>query len=477
VFGVAPFSFGMGTAFNSGLFERETIMAIQFQCQHCSATLRVKDELGGKNVKCPTCKGVIQIPLASSPKAAPQQVTPSPEPPIQPASPPLQPVTQIPATQPSPQSQSPSAEPAAAQDDAPKTKGVGWLVAIVLCVALMGAAVQVPMLGILLAAILAGGSMAYLVLPKIREAAISTVGATLGGLKGPAILLLVIGLFALMRSVYSIREAGEAGEATEAVAGLIEKAESAHANGKLEESVSALEKATDYDYHSAANYDKAQDLLQEYSKELGEQQTPKVEELLKTARSHITTDNGKAARDALKQAVAFQYASNHGKASKLHGILNSGLGKSIEEIRAEFPMLRDNQYQRREGKHGLPNFEWKFDSNLRPIMGTSGMCVGINIRGPSDGVTLADGMIAVNRRAPSSTLRLIIIAKLTSILSGQTAKTEEVGKWITANLKASLKGSVKKRYGSLEVSFATVPASNGGVVGFTIRNAYAPDEE
>jgi predicted Zn finger-like uncharacterized protein len=40
-------------------------MAIQFQCQHCGATLKVKDGLGGKNVKCPKCEEVIKIPSAS----------------------------------------------------------------------------------------------------------------------------------------------------------------------------------------------------------------------------------------------------------------------------------------------------------------------------------------------------------------------------------------------------------------------------
>ncbi len=40
-------------------------MPISITCEHCSKTLRVKDEIAGKKVKCPQCKGVIVVPKAA----------------------------------------------------------------------------------------------------------------------------------------------------------------------------------------------------------------------------------------------------------------------------------------------------------------------------------------------------------------------------------------------------------------------------
>lgn len=42
-------------------------MAIRFKCQHCRKTLEVKDQLVGKQVKCPVCKEPVTIPAASPP--------------------------------------------------------------------------------------------------------------------------------------------------------------------------------------------------------------------------------------------------------------------------------------------------------------------------------------------------------------------------------------------------------------------------
>jgi hypothetical protein len=37
-------------------------MPVQFVCEHCGKTLRVRDDLAGKKVKCPHCQGVVRVP-------------------------------------------------------------------------------------------------------------------------------------------------------------------------------------------------------------------------------------------------------------------------------------------------------------------------------------------------------------------------------------------------------------------------------
>jgi uncharacterized protein YxjI len=63
-------------------------MPIQVKCPNpgCAQSLRVKDELAGKSVRCPTCKTAIQLPNAPSPVAtAPAKSAPSQAPPPGPA--------------------------------------------------------------------------------------------------------------------------------------------------------------------------------------------------------------------------------------------------------------------------------------------------------------------------------------------------------------------------------------------------------
>ncbi len=45
-------------------------MPIEIQCSGCSKTLKAKDSLAGKRVKCPACHTVLEIPQSSSPPAA-----------------------------------------------------------------------------------------------------------------------------------------------------------------------------------------------------------------------------------------------------------------------------------------------------------------------------------------------------------------------------------------------------------------------
>src|SRR5262249_42659782 len=39
-------------------------MSIRFNCPHCKKVLKVKDELAGKQAKCPACQHVLSIPAA-----------------------------------------------------------------------------------------------------------------------------------------------------------------------------------------------------------------------------------------------------------------------------------------------------------------------------------------------------------------------------------------------------------------------------
>lgn len=40
----------------------ETCMPIPFTCEHCGKTLKVRDDLAGKRVKCPQCQGIVRVP-------------------------------------------------------------------------------------------------------------------------------------------------------------------------------------------------------------------------------------------------------------------------------------------------------------------------------------------------------------------------------------------------------------------------------
>ncbi|MFQ3652148.1 MAG: hypothetical protein SNJ75_17655, partial [Gemmataceae bacterium] len=48
-------------------------MAIEFDCEQCGKSLRVRDDLAGKRIKCPACAAVIVVPqeLQTSPPARP----------------------------------------------------------------------------------------------------------------------------------------------------------------------------------------------------------------------------------------------------------------------------------------------------------------------------------------------------------------------------------------------------------------------
>jgi hypothetical protein len=37
-------------------------MPVQFVCEHCGKTLRVRDDLAGRRIKCPKCQGVVRVP-------------------------------------------------------------------------------------------------------------------------------------------------------------------------------------------------------------------------------------------------------------------------------------------------------------------------------------------------------------------------------------------------------------------------------
>jgi predicted Zn finger-like uncharacterized protein len=52
-------------------------MPVQIQCWECKATLRVRDELAGKKVKCPRCSNLILVPVSSTEEAT--EVLPSAE--------------------------------------------------------------------------------------------------------------------------------------------------------------------------------------------------------------------------------------------------------------------------------------------------------------------------------------------------------------------------------------------------------------
>lgn len=45
-------------------------MAIEFQCLNCGRSLRGKDELAGRRVKCPTCAAAIEVPQPADEFAA-----------------------------------------------------------------------------------------------------------------------------------------------------------------------------------------------------------------------------------------------------------------------------------------------------------------------------------------------------------------------------------------------------------------------
>lgn len=52
-------------------------MAIRFKCS-CGMDIAVKDELAGRQGKCPSCKKVLTVPMASQPAPAPVQAKPTP---------------------------------------------------------------------------------------------------------------------------------------------------------------------------------------------------------------------------------------------------------------------------------------------------------------------------------------------------------------------------------------------------------------
>jgi phage FluMu protein Com len=48
-------------------------MPVQFTCEHCGKTLRVREELVGKRVKCPKCQGIVRVPAEVAIKEAPEE--------------------------------------------------------------------------------------------------------------------------------------------------------------------------------------------------------------------------------------------------------------------------------------------------------------------------------------------------------------------------------------------------------------------
>ena len=49
-------------------------MTILFRCSNCQKPLKVKDELAGKKIKCPSCAAAVPVPKAS-PEPEPEIVT------------------------------------------------------------------------------------------------------------------------------------------------------------------------------------------------------------------------------------------------------------------------------------------------------------------------------------------------------------------------------------------------------------------
>jgi TM2 domain len=49
-------------------------MPIEISCESCSGQFRLPDSAAGKKIRCPKCKGPIEVPAAESPAAAPTEV-------------------------------------------------------------------------------------------------------------------------------------------------------------------------------------------------------------------------------------------------------------------------------------------------------------------------------------------------------------------------------------------------------------------
>ena len=47
---------------------------IRIECPSCSAALKIPDELAGSKGRCPTCRGVVEIPAAQPPASVPATV-------------------------------------------------------------------------------------------------------------------------------------------------------------------------------------------------------------------------------------------------------------------------------------------------------------------------------------------------------------------------------------------------------------------
>lgn len=70
-----PYTIRQVTADGNG--DVDAAMAISVQCSGCEKKLKVKDELAGMRVKCPSCGQVIVIP-AVRPASQPKAPIPSP---------------------------------------------------------------------------------------------------------------------------------------------------------------------------------------------------------------------------------------------------------------------------------------------------------------------------------------------------------------------------------------------------------------
>src|SRR5688500_12017991 len=63
-------------------------MPIEVSCRSCAGQFRVPDTAAGKKIRCPKCKGAIDVPAASAPPPAAPEFVPPPPPAVAKSAPP-----------------------------------------------------------------------------------------------------------------------------------------------------------------------------------------------------------------------------------------------------------------------------------------------------------------------------------------------------------------------------------------------------
>src|SRR5262249_11505509 len=57
---------------------KELLVPVEFNCDHCERSIRVRDELAGKRVKCPSCSETVSVPDEDQPAPARKSAGSSP---------------------------------------------------------------------------------------------------------------------------------------------------------------------------------------------------------------------------------------------------------------------------------------------------------------------------------------------------------------------------------------------------------------